>query len=120
MKTGSPFETIFRARSYLPPPPPPPSVTVKTVLSDGETSVRLGSSSLTTPRSEQSLTGNPWDSASERDSGTGDSKKSSENVTESCDATLEMPASTKGAARNGGCGEARLSLSEFDATALTR
>jgi hypothetical protein len=74
-------------------------------------------SPLSLPPSDESRNNQNWDSASERDSGTGDSKKSSENV----DATEETGAAKMDSVlSNQGGGESRISLSDFEVTETTR
>ena len=75
-------------------------------------------SPFSNPPTDESQNNENWDSASERDSGTGDSKKSSENVDDvdigKTEAGLESVALSPGA------GESRISLSDFEVTETTR
>ena len=87
-------------------------------------------SPLSLPPSDESRNNQNWDSSSERDSGTGDSKKSSENV-DVVDEVDTAPAETttttnpkeirhqESMMSNQGGGESRISLSDFEATATT-
>ncbi len=87
-------------------------------------------SPLSLPPSDESRNNQNWDSSSERDSGTGDSKKSSENV-DAVDEVDNAPALTtttnhsneiqhqESMMSNQGGGESRISLSDFEATATT-
>ena len=71
-------------------------------------------SPLSLPPSDESRNNQNWDSASERDSGTGDSKKSSEHVDETDAAKMDSVVSNQGG------GESRISLSDFEVTETTR
>ena len=75
-------------------------------------------SPLSLPPSDESQNNQNWDSASERDSGTGDSKKSSENVDDEAD--VAGIAQTCDQVLNEGGGESRISLSDFEITETTR
>ena len=79
-----------------------------------------GESPFSNPPTDESQNNENWDSASERDSGTGDSKKSSENVDEVDIGGGKTETGLESVALSPGAGESRISLSDFEVTETTR